>query len=79
MLTGFTTTGSAALRSSVNAWTECLYRIRLLNTLRFRAQVVTRLVDTIFKELLDRFVKERQNATGQYESAALLVGETAGL
>ena len=34
--------------------------------------------DRICKEVLDRFIAERQTATSQFESAILFIGETAG-
>jgi hypothetical protein len=34
--------------------------------------------DRIYKEVLDRFIAERQTATSQFESAILFIGETAG-
>jgi hypothetical protein len=36
-------------------------------------------VDAVFREFLERRVKERQSSTTQYESMLFLIGESAGL
>ncbi|HXK27520.1 MAG TPA: hypothetical protein VJ646_04620 [Candidatus Binatia bacterium] len=36
-------------------------------------------IDRTFKDLLDRYIKERQGATGQYESTLLFISESAGI
>jgi hypothetical protein len=36
-------------------------------------------VDKVFQDLIQQFIKERQTANGEYESALLLISESAGL